>query len=96
LGTLNAVNADDAAEYHTPLCVVRKAETIAAADEMEIALKNKFFVDVSYMEPNSKFGISPFTINLTHKDAPLECQFKLEKELKAQNERDKKRYENLK
>lgn len=52
---------------------------------------DELIVDVSYMKPNSKFGISPFQINLTHQDAPLEYLFKLERAIRGQNNEQQER-----
>lgn len=75
-----------------PICVVTVSGSSTQNDTMQVVLDNELLIDDSYMDPNSRFGISPFTINLTHKDAPLECQLNLEKALKAQNDEDQKRY----
>lgn len=82
----------DGLDNPRPLCVVKSAEPVTATDIMQVVQDDELVVDDSCIEPNSKFGISPFTINLTHKDAPLDCQFKLERTLKWRTHEDKMRY----
>lgn len=44
---------------------------------------NDMEVDVTEIEDMSRFGVSPFVINMTHRDSSLEKIFGLQKALNA-------------
>lgn len=54
-----------------PLWVVDNGDSEITNGNTELMMVDELIIDVPYLKPNSRFGISPFTINLTHKDAPL-------------------------
>lgn len=44
---------------------------------------NDMEVDITEIEDRSRFGVSPFVINMTHRDSTLESIFRLQKAVNA-------------
>lgn len=72
----------DGVDHTEPLCIVRGTEIVTTDARKQIKLVNDMIIDIPDLETHSRFGISPFTINLTHKDAPLRRQMILDKALR--------------
>lgn len=51
---------------------------------------NNIEVDVTCLRNESRFSVSPFTIGIGHKDAPIEAQLKLYLALSKVNDEEKK------
>ena len=49
-------------------------------------------VVIQYINRNSRFGVSPFAIGMTHPDAPLEAQLASQIALCHMNDEDTARY----
>ena len=79
-------------ESPMPICVIGGAEVVAVGRSNEFSMVDELMNDVPYLKTNSRFGVSPFTINLTHQDAPLEQQLILDKKIRNQTEEEEKRY----
>jgi hypothetical protein len=68
-------------------------DSIIAQDYLaEKMVINDIVVDVTCFRNQSRFGVSPFTIGVGHKDAPLEAQLNLSLALSKVDEQEKKRY----
>lgn len=57
----------------------------------QMILVDDLIVAIPNLSRDSKFGISPFTLNLTHKDAPLQRQILLDRTLRQQKDDDRGR-----
>lgn len=57
----------------------------------QIMIVDDMEVDITYIKNASRFGVSLFSIGLTHADAPLLYQLKLHKALREIKENEKDR-----
>lgn len=55
-------------------------------------IANDIKMIVQYKNSNSRFGVSPFAIGMTHQDAPLEAQLALQVALNYMSNEDMDRY----
>jgi len=52
-------------ESPMPLCcVIRGADIVPADGSRQLRVVDELIVDIPYLKTNSRFGVSPFTINL--------------------------------
>jgi len=75
----------------TPISVRKDKQTeIVELGRKNIMFINDMEVDITDIEDVTRFGISPFVINMTHKDSALKNIFSLQKAMKevSDEERD--------
>lgn len=65
--------------YPTPISKIKPGDNgIVQMNTRNTMVMNGIEVDITYMDNLTRFGISPFAINMTHTDSDLDNIFKLQ------------------